>query len=362
MNRRGFLALPGACALAHADTARAPIPDYRTVSPHAPRQRHGMPGPYPGRVVRVRSDRVIDEGADRVDADTVREMLARGMCALTGDTDAGASWRRLFQPADVVGIKVNCVGRPHVMSSPEVVSEIVRRLIAAGVPAEQIHLYERFTQHLEESGYGPHLPEGVQLHGAEAVRGSNDAYDPFVYVETSFFGEDDTRSNLVRLVSDRLTKVINVPVVKDHGAAGITGCLKNIAYGSFSNVARSHAHRISHTYSFIGTLAAVEPLRSRTVLQIADGLRAVWNGGPFAANAKFRFYPKQLVVGTDPVAIDTLLLDVIEERRRAEKAPSVWDRSAPGNLVREPGHISYAAALGLGVADRARIAVRDIEV
>ena len=44
----------------------------------------------------------------------------------------------------------------------------------------------------------------------------------------------------MRLVSERFTKIINVPNMKDHGAPGVTGCLKNIAYGNFSNVARSH--------------------------------------------------------------------------------------------------------------------------
>ena len=51
----------------------------------------------------------------------------------------------------------------------------------------------------------------------------------------------------MRLVSERLTKIINIPNMKDHGATGATGCLKNIAYGSFSNVARTHHEGKSHT-------------------------------------------------------------------------------------------------------------------
>ena len=81
------------------------------------------------------------------------------------------------------------------------------------------------------------------------------SYDPNTYVETNFFGEDDTRSNMIRLVTERFTKIINVPNMKDHGAAGVTGCLKNIAYGDFSNVARSHNREKTNTLSFIGTLA-----------------------------------------------------------------------------------------------------------
>jgi hypothetical protein len=128
----------------------------------------------------------------------------------------------------------------------------------------------------------------------------------------------------------------------------------------------------------VGTLASVEPLRSRTVLQIMDGLRGVWHGGPFAHTRRFVFYPKQILFGTDPVAIDRLLLDMIDEKRKAEGAISIWDRSpaslqiddtaardADANvnvMIREPGHVEYAARLGLGVADRARIVVQDIVV
>jgi len=68
----------------------------------------------------------------------------------------------------------------------------------------------------------------------------------------------------MRLVSKRLTKIVNIPNMKDHGATGATGCLKNIAYGSFSNVARTHQRGKSHTYSVVGTLASMEPVRSRT--------------------------------------------------------------------------------------------------
>jgi hypothetical protein len=224
--------------------------------------------------------------------------------------------------------------------------------------------------------YTPHLPEGVEIVGAEGERGGTRLYDPATYVEVDFFGEEDTRSHLVRLVSERLTKIINVPNMKDHGAAGVTGCLKNIAYGSFSNVARSHQNGKSYTLSYIGTLAAVEPLRSRTVLQIMDGLRGVWHGGPFAGNPRFQFYPKRMLFGTDPVAIDRLLLDIIDEKRKSEGAISIWDRSPaylkPGDdkardndpnvniLIREPGHVEYASKLGLGEYDLQKIRVKEV--
>ena len=372
MDRRTFLTF-AAAVTASADTV-AGLPKYRVVSRYPAGNGKGMPGKYPGSVVRVHDAKSINTATNRIDPAAVKEMLSRGMRGLTGASDVRDAWRSFFEPQDVVGIKVNCSGAPGIMSSPEVVSEIVRNLMAIDVPAGQIWIYERFPDQMATVDYPRYVPGGVHVDGIEKSRNSIAGYDPATYVEVDFFGEDDTRSMLVRHVSQRFTKVINVPNMKDHGAAGVTGCLKNIAYGNFSNVARSHHNSKTNTLSFIGTLAAVEPLRSKTVLQIMDGLRGVWHGGPFLHNDRFRFYPRQIMIGTDPVAIDRLLLDVIEEKRKEEHAISVWDRSAAtlhrgferdpnaNNFVREPGHIEFASHLGLGVCDKAKIRETTINV
>jgi hypothetical protein len=355
-------------------------PALRVVSKYTAAAIPGMPGPYPGRVVSVTSAKSVDTATGAANAEAVREMMARGMRALTGAGTTADAWRRFFEPADRVGIKVNCGGYPHCVSAYEIVAEVVRQLTGIGVPPSQIYLYERFQNQLDEVDYAPHLPEGVSIVAAERANRNVDhsGYDPATYLEADLFGEEDTRSNMMRLVSQRLTKIINIPNMKDHGATGATGCLKNVAYGSFSNVARTHQNGKSHTYSVVGTLASIEPLRSRTVLQIMDGLRGVWHGGPFARTTKYVFYPRQIMFGTDPVTIDRLLLDIIDNERRAHGAISIWDRS-PASLkiddgrardadpnvniiIREPGHVEYASTLGLGVYDRAKISVQDLSV
>jgi uncharacterized protein (DUF362 family) len=333
-----------------------------------------MPGPYRGQVVRVHSERCIQEAGEKVDAAVVREMIATGMRALTGDRSERDAFARFVTPKDVVGIKINCSGAPRIMSAPEVVAEVVRNVIAAGVPANQIYIYERFMNQVRTVGYERFVPEGVHIETAEATRGTILGYDPNTYIETSFFGEEDTRSNLVRLVGEKLTKIINIPNMKEHRAAGVTGCLKNVAYGHFSNMDRSHRWEKTNTRTFIGTLAAIEPVRSRVVLHIMDGLRGVWHGGPFSNNPRFRFFPKQMMFGTDPVAMDRMLIDVIEDKRRAEGAPSIFDRSkerirnAPetdpsfNRFIREPGHVEFASRLGLGVYDIAQISLRSVNL
>jgi uncharacterized protein (DUF362 family) len=380
MHRRSFVRLLAAAPLAGTLQNLSGIPALRVESNYAPAKVPGMPGPYPGRVVSVKSDKAVDIPTGRADDAIVREMMAQGMRTLTGAASTADAWRRFFQPADVVGIKVNCGGYPHCISAYEIVAEVVRQLTGVGVPATQIYVYERFQNQMDECNYAPHLPEGVQIVAAERANRNvdNSGYDPATYLEADLFGEEDTRSNIMRLVSQRLTKIINIPNMKDHGATGVTGCLKNVAYGSFSNVARTHSRGKSHTYSVVGTLAAMEPLRSRTVLQIMDGLRGVWHGGPFARTTRYVFYPRQIMFATDPVAVDRLLLDIIDNERRAHGAISIWDRS-PASLkiddgrardadpnvniiIREPGHVEYASTLGLGVHDLKKIKVEQLTV
>ena len=383
MDRRAFVQLLAAAPFIHAGRVQqrdALLPKLRVVSAYPPATVPGMPGPHPGSVVSVASERALDPQTNAANADVTREMMARGMCALTGARTAAEAWRRFFAPADVVGIKVNCGGYPHCVSDYTIVAETIRQLIEVGIPTANIYVYERFQNQMDEVNYAPRIPEGVQIVAAERANrySDNAGYDPATYLEADLFGEEDTRSSMMRLVSQRLTKIVNIPNMKDHGATGVTGCLKNIAYGSFSNVARTHQRGKSHTLSFVGTLASIEPLRSRTVLQIMDGLRAVWHGGPFARTTKYVFYPKRILFGTDPVAIDRLLLDIIDDRRKAEGALSIWDRNpaslrmddtrardADPNvniLIREPGHVEFAAALGLGVHDKSKIRVQEIQV
>jgi len=375
MDRRSFLGMAAAARSALAATGDN-LPKYRVVTSYKPVPGQGMPGPYRGQVASVMAPRVIEEASEKVDAAVLREAVARGMCALTGDRDPRDSWARFFSATDVVGIKVNASGAPGICSTRELVAEVARNLGAVGVRPENIFCFERFRNQLDTVRYEEVLPKGATVEAAEDDRGRNDRYDPDVFVEVDFFGEDDTRSNMQRVVTRRATKIVNLPNMKDHGASGVTGCLKNIAYGGFSNVARSHSGVKTNTYSFIGTLAAVEPLRSRTVLGIMDGIRGVWHAGPFSLSRKFRFYPKQLLFGTDPVAMDRLLLDIIDGKRKAENAMSVWNRNManikPGKgyddnpnidrFIREPGHIEFAAHLGLGEYELSRIREQKADV
>lgn len=337
--------------------------------------RLGMPGLLPGRVVEV-----FDSGSisnNHVSQPAVRRMLEEGMRSLTGKSSVEEAWRLFVAPTDVVGIKINPSGAPACYSSPELVREIIRALELAGVPRHNILVYDRYSYEVQLGSFDAFLPVGVRLVGIENGAFDLSGYDMNVYCEANFFGEWETRSYLARVVSQDVTKIINVPTLKDHSASGVTGCLKNLAYGSFNNVARSHHEPVTFTEPLIGVMCSVEPLRSKAVLHIMDGMRKVWHGGPLTQVQSFIEEAKTILIGTDPVAVDTVELDIIQKKRQVEGALSLWDRN-PKNIIsdsnefyhnphknlfyRQPGHIAAAGKLGLGISDLKRIDRRRIKL
>ena len=334
-----------------------------------------MPGLYPGRVVKVSDERCII--SNRVSQPMVRRMIEQGLRELTGEKDQGLAWRKFIQPQDTVGIKINSSGAPACCSSPEIVREIVAGVRFVGVPARNIYVYDRYAYEVDIGSYQVLAPLGVRVSGVQEHKLDASGYDPAIFCEANFFGEWETRSYMASMVSSGVSKIINVPTMKDHSAAGVTGCLKNLGYGTFNNVDRSHRRPFSFTDPLIGIMCSVEPLRSKAVLHIMDGTRMVWHGGPLTQNSAFIFPAGLIMVGTDPVAMDTIELEEIETKRSKEGAPSVWSRDpasltndgeayfqdASKNLFyRQPHHIAAAGKLGLGIADRKKIELQAIRL
>jgi uncharacterized protein (DUF362 family) len=340
-------------------------------APDLPPSPLGMPGLFPGRVVDVFHPGAIRDG--RVSQPVVRAMLDAAMTTLTGDAVINDAWARFFSAGDVVALKVNPSGVPGTVTSIPLLREVIRALHAVGVPHKNMIVYDRNANLLEVNGYHALVPPGVRVVGLDqrwAVKGeTRGGYDPGVFVEMDCFGERETRSYLASVVTSEANKIVNLPCLKEHNASGVTGCLKNLAYGSFNNVARTHVDPKTYTDPVIPVMCSVPPLRTKSVLHIMDGLRAVYHGGPFAWNPEFVWEAKTLLLGTDPVAIDRVELDTVEQKRKEVAAPSLWDRD-PKHLgpnqemqrtalknpfYREPGHIKTAAQLGLGKWDLAQI-------
>ena len=180
----------------------------------------------------------------RVSQPAVRTMVDEGMKALTGESTAKDAWAKFFVPSDVVAIKVNPSGVPGTVTSIPLLREVIQALNSVGVPNRNIIVYDRNSNQLEVNGYHTLVPSGVRVVGLDqrwSVKGeTRSGYDPNVFCEMDCFGERETRSYLASIVTTEATKIINLPCLKEHNASGVTGCLKNLAYGSFNNVARTH--------------------------------------------------------------------------------------------------------------------------
>jgi len=371
------LFLSGMDALAYDDEVKLPLPppiDVRE-APLGKRSPLGMPGLYPGRVVELSDTRSIV--GNRVSQPLMRLMLEQGMKELTGESSTEAAWAKFVEPKDLVGIKINPSGAPACCSSPELVREIVSALESVGVPTEHIVVYDRFGYEMDIGSYQLLMPPGIRVVGVQGDRLDAAGYDANVYCQADFFGEWETRSYMASIVAGGVDKIINVPTLKDHSASGVTGCLKNLGYGTFNNVARSHRQPYSFTNPLIGVMCSVEPLRSKAVLNIMDGTRMVWHGGPLTQNQEFIYQAGILMLSTDPVAMDTIELEIIDKKRKEQGAPSVWERNAKSitsnnaefyqdaskNLYyRQPGHIAAAGRLGLGVSDLKQIDHRQVRM
>jgi len=328
----------------------------------------GMPGLFPGRVVEISSPDAIVR--NRVSQPLIKEMLDHGMKRLTGEISVQDAWAKFVDPKDIIGIKINPSGAPACCSSPEIVREIVAAVQSVGVPARNIIIYDRYAYEIDIGSYQALVPPEVKVVGIQDAFTGASGYDMNIYCDANFFGECETRSYMASIVAHGVTKIINVPTMKDHSAAGVTGCLKNLGYGTFNNVARSHRQPYSFTDPLIGMMCSVEPLRSKAVLHIMDGMRLVWHGGPLTQVQDFIYPAGKMYIGTDPVAMDTIELKAIEEKRQQEGVPSVWEHD-PSSITsndyeffhdprknlfyRRPGHIASAGKLGLGVADPAQI-------
>ncbi len=334
----------------------------------------GIPGLYRGRVVAVECPTSIVSGAYQ--AESISKMMRRGMSGLT-ETDGGAdAWRKFFEPGDVVGIKVNPVGQPHVISDATVMREIIAGLESAGVKRKDIVVYDRYRAQFFGAGFDKWLPEGVRTSSAaedyDDVQQDIKGYDPEHYIDLpltlpgfSVDNEKARRSYASRFITTEVNKLINLPVLKDHQSAGVTLCLKNLSHGLVNNVCRSHGTTSLNACNlFIPSVVQMPVIRNKVVLNILDGVKGLYHGGP-SARPQFVWEHRTLYFATDPVALDRIGWEVIDAKR-AEVGMKKLVEDLPDRfstfIHRQPEHVEIAGALGLGEWNRDKIDLRKFQV
>ncbi len=276
------------------------------------------------RVVRARHAGVWD--GDTLVPGAIRQMLDASITGLTGLNDAVQAWAVLFDPTERIVIKVNTIRGSDVWTHVPLVLAVAESLQDAGVPAEQIVIFDRRTDELAEDGYpinrdGP----GVRCYGTD-----NAYTDGWELVGSS------VRLCDILLECDAL---INMPVLKVHSMAGLSLAMKN-HYGTFDRPERYHYGE--NIQRGIAELNALSPIRDRTRLIVGDLLSASLtprNRSPFWTGDAAG---DSILMSFDPVAHDTLGLQILTEMMEAggEGFASAVHLANPW--------LENAAALGLG--------------
>ncbi len=262
----------------------------------------------------VRSDKTIN-------ADSVQKMVDSAVENLF-QQKARFVWRTLFSPDDTVGLKVNCLAGKLFSTHQEIIWSVVERLKEAGVKKNQIIIWDRWNLDLERAGYK------LQTRSNDVRCYGND----HVGFTRRIFEYGSVGSQLSKILYEQCTKVINFPVLRDHGIAGITGALKNY-FGAINNPNKYH---INCGDPYIADLNRVYPIRKKSVLTLCDALTAQYEGGP-PLMSQWAWNMDSMLSATDPVAMDQIIWDIIEEKRAENGIESL---EADG---RKPTYIATAA-------------------
>ena len=243
-------------------------------------------------VVLVRDPAVF--APDRaVDPEIVTRMLDMAVCELTGKTDPAAAWAQFIKPEDTVGVKSNTW--PALPTPPEVENVIRNKVTAAGVPAEKVAVEDRGAKN-----------------------------NP---------------------VFQNSTAIINVRPMRSHHWAGVGSCIKN--FMPFSDDCPSLHPNFCEN---LGSLWELPIVKEKTRLNILVMLTPLFHSkGPHNFDAKYTWQYAGFLLGTDPVAVDTIGLSIIQAKRK-----EFFKEEAP--LPITPHHIRVASEkFHLGIADKARI-------
>ena len=270
------LAVAGSCGLAawlHDPTGTAGLPETPTVELPA----GGFAVPEDPGTPKL----VVARGTN------VAEMVRRCLDALGGI-------RRVIQPGDRVVLKPNAAfDRPPGMgatTNPEIVRTVAKMCLAAG--AEKVRVVDNPinapARCFEITGIGP----AARQAGAEVLL-PNEA--DFVALRTPSASVLAEWPFFWRPFADA-TKVIGLPVAKDHNLCSASLGLKNW-YGLLGG-RRNRLHQAIHeTVSDLG-------LMMKPTLVIMDGTRTLMRGGPTGGSPLQVKQTDVIAAATDQVALD----------------------------------------------------------
>jgi hypothetical protein len=339
------------------------------------RTETSMPGKFPGKVVKVADPNALVDNV--YNAEIIQNMFEKGMQSLSGK-DLHQTFDMLFTKDDIIGIKVNPVGGGLISTRLELVDSIIKWLTDNGMPKNQIIIWDRFDFMLRDGGFTQERFPGIgiealQTADEEASKNNDNSkwldadgnhtslsqFDKNVYYYADVEAPQDLNylnqhvvntkySYFGKLLTQKLTKIINVPVFKNTGN-GISMATKNIGYAAICNTGRLHRPLF---FDVCTEVLAFPCVRDKMVLNITDGLRAQYDGGP-GPNAGFVYDFNTLFFATDAIALDMTCHNILVEKRKEMKVDV-------NEHPKYTEYLRYAQELQLGIADPEKITVIEV--
>jgi uncharacterized protein (DUF362 family) len=292
-----------------------------------------VPSAAGSRVVIARAEQ-LKRVNHQLSKDKVVPFLDRAVMKLTGHSSAAAAWKSLFSPGETIGIKLSCLPGPPLSSAYGLVMAIVEGLQAVGIRGSDIYIWERSDRELERAGFSTSASR-LKIQGTDAYSG--DGYADNI----EFAGSVGTRFSRIM---EKVDALINVPVLKDHDLAGVSIGMKNF-YGAIYNPNKFHRDNCN---PFVAELCTHPLIKNKLRLIVCDATRVQVNNGP-AFFPRYAWEYGGILVSRDPVALDYVGWQIIEQRRKELGLKSLKEAG------REPTYILTASRLKLGNSDEAKI-------
>ena len=294
-----------------------------------------------GSKVVIAKDAMLRGSGSNVDPQRMSALLDRAMQTWFGSNNPLEPWRQLVRPGQVVGLKVNTIAGRGLSTNTVLVEAIAQRLQQAGIRPYDVVIWDRTSHELERAGFHLSSAAGmVRCTGSDAV-GYEDTPEAYGSV----------RCCLSKILTRTCDVILNVPLLKDHGGAGVTLSMKNM-YGVINNPHDCHGDGCNPGVADVNMLPTI---RKKVRFTIGDASSACYHGGPLC-KPEYVWRPDSLMVGSDPVALDHTAWQIIEHKRAEHGLKTL---EAEGRL---PRYIATAAdaAHRLGSNDPKRISLVEV--
>lgn len=211
------------------------------------------------RVVLIRHKDVLDD-LNKPRAAVVQQMLDEAVCTLLDEKDAVRAWKKLVKPTDIVGIKSNVWH--YLPTTRELETAIRKRVMDAGVPEKNIGIRDRGL-----------LSDSIFMNA---------------------------------------TALINARPMRTHHWSGVGSLIKN--YIQF--VKKPHEFH-PDSCADLATIWKLPLVKGKTRLNILVLFTPLFHGiGPHHFSAKYTWAYKGILLGLDPVAVDSVGVRILMAKRK----------------------------------------------